>query len=184
MHGYVWLWLAAGGLGLWLVLAYNRLVRARNLVREAWSGIDVQLKRRYDLIPRLLQAAQEYMEHERGLLTDVAELRGRCMRAVGPLQKAGPETALSGLLKNLVAVVEAYPDLKANQTILELQQNLTRVEDQIQMARRYYNGAVREYNIRTESFPTALVARAFGFRPAEYFEIELATERSAPELRL
>ncbi len=169
---------------LWGVLAFNKFIRDRNLVREAWSGIDVQLKRRYDLVPALVETVKGYSRHERKLFEDIAELRSRCMATEGVREKGEAENALSRMFKNLFAVAEAYPELKANQNFLDLQKNLTEIEDQIQLARRYYNGTVRNYDIRVESFPSMLVANLFGFRRVDFFEIELATERKAPEVKL
>jgi LemA protein len=174
--------LILGLVALWGVVTYNRLVRLRNLRGEAWSGIDVQLKRRHDLIPNLADVVREYTEHERDLFPRVAELRSRAVRAVGPLQQSQAENALTGLLRNLLAVVEDYPELQASQNFLDLQRNLSEAEDQIQLARRYYNGTVRNLNNAVQSFPTMIVAAAAGFGPEEFFEIEFATERRAPEL--
>jgi LemA protein len=170
----------AASIAIWLALAFNQLVRANNLVREAWSEIDVQLKRRADLIPNLVATVRGYLQHERGLLESVTELRGRSLAAATPRERGAAESALSRSLGTLVATAEAYPDLKANQSFLELQRELSEIEEQLQLARRYYDGAVREYNILAESFPSNLAATAFGFRPAEYFEIEAPAERAVP----
>ncbi len=143
----------------WAVLAFNRLVRLRNLVREAWSGIDVQLKRRYDLIPNLVDVVRDYGEYEAELLTNVARLRGQAVDAAGVPQQAGAEKALSRGLRSLFAVAEDYPEIKANRSFLQLQRDLSEIEDQIQYARRYYNGTVRDLNNLVESFPSMLVAR-------------------------
>ena len=167
---------------VWAIVAFNRLVRGRNLMREAWSGIDVQLKRRYNLIPNLVRVVEGYALHERNLFENVTRARTLCMRAAGAAGKSEPETGLSQVLRNLIAVAEAYPDLKANQNFLELQDGLSEIEDQIQLARRYYNGTVRDYNIRVESFPGMLIAGLFRFRPADFFEIEYTTERQVPEV--
>ena len=172
----------AAGVVLWAAVTYNGFVRLRALLREAWSGIDVQLKRRNDLVPALVETVKGYTRHERGLFEKVAEMRSRCAGAGGVRQRGAAENALSKVLKNLFAVAESYPDLKASVNYLQLQKDLTEVEDRIQMARRYYNGTVRNYNIRVESFPSMLVARLFGFRRADFFEIEFATERKAPEV--
>ena len=168
---------------LWLAFAYNRLVRARNMVREAWSGIDVQLKRRHELIPNLIEVVKGYSRYERSLLEDVARARSEAMAGEGVAGKTATETSLSEGLRRMLAVAEAYPDLKANRQFLELQKNLADVEDQIQYARRYYNGTVRDLNIRVESFPSLIPARSFGFRTAEYFELESALERRNPQVR-
>ncbi len=168
----------------WFVFIYNRFVSQHNIVKEAWSGIDVQLKRRYDLIPNLVDAVKGYSTYERELLQDITALRAKSMGLNSPGEKAKPESALSGRLKSLLAVAENYPDLKANESFLKLQQQLTEAEDQIQYARRYYNGAVRDYNTRVESFPSNIVASLFGFKQEEFFEITFATERETPEVGL
>ncbi|MDP8249187.1 MAG: LemA family protein [Candidatus Tritonobacter lacicola] len=168
---------------LWSVVTFNRLVRGKNLVREAWSGIDVQLKRRYNLIPALVEAVKGYSGHERKLFVKIAEMRSRCVAAGGVREQGEAENLLSRTIKSLFAVAEAYPDLKANRGFLNLQENLSEIEDEIQLARRYYNGTVRNFNIRVESFPGMLVAGLCGFRQAGFFEIEYATERQAPEVK-
>ena len=175
--------LAVGALLVVLVvvaLAFNRLVRHRNLVREAWSGIDVQLKRRHDLVPNLVESVRGHATFERTVLEEVTRLRG-APRASRALQDG--ENALTTQLRGLLAVAEAYPQLRAGESFLGLQQRLTEVENQLQMARRYYNGAVRDYNIVVESFPSNLVARAFGFTLEEFFQVESALERAVPEVR-
>lgn len=164
----------------WLVGIYNSLVRNRNLVKEGWSGIDVQLKRRADLIPNLLETVKGYMGHERGVLEKVVELRAKGLQTEKVEERAKLEGALSRSLANLFAVAEGYPDLKANQNFLDIQTQLSELEEQIQMARRYYNGTVRDYNIRVESFPSNLVANLFAFRQADFFEIAEETDRNAP----
>jgi len=166
----------------WVIVTFNRLVRGRNLMREAWSGMDVQLKRRYNLIPNLVRVVEGYAVHERNLLDNVTRARTQCMLAAGAAEKSEPETGLSQVLRNLIAVAEGYPDLKANRNFLDLQDGLSEIEDQIQLARRYYNGTVRNYNIRVESFPGMLVAGLFRFRRADFFEIEYTTERQVPEV--
>jgi LemA protein len=164
------------------VVIYNRLVTNKNMVAEGWSGIDVQLKRRTDLIPNLIEAVKGYMGHERGVLEKVTELRHQSLAAEGVGDKAKVEGALGAALGNLFAVAENYPDLKASQNFLELQKSLADIEDQIQLARRYYNGAARNFNILIQSFPSNLVAGTFHFTPVEYFEIEDAAERAAPKV--
>ena len=163
-----------------VALSFNRLVRHRNLVREAWSGIDVQLKRRHDLVPALVECVRGHAKFERGVLEDVTRLR-----ADAPASRAQQdgENALSTQIRGLLAVVEAYPELRAGQSFLELQQRLTEVENHLQMARRYYNGTVRDYNTVAESFPSNLVAHAFGFAPEVFFQVESASEREVPEVR-
>jgi LemA protein len=172
----------AAGL-LWLVALYNRFIRGKNLMQEAWSGIDVQLKRRHDLLPNLLETVKGYMQYERGVLQEITDLRSRSISATSVREKGEAENALSQTLRSLFAVAEAYPDLKANQNFLDLQKNLTDIEEQIQLARRYYNGTVRDFNIMVEAFPSALVASMFGFKLAEYFEIEAPAEREVPAVK-
>jgi LemA protein len=170
------------GLAGWLVGIYNGLVRKRNLVQEGWSGIDVQLKRRADLIPNLVETVKGYASHERAALDRVTELRAESMKAQAPAEKGRVEGMLSGALGNLLAVAENYPDLKASQNFIELQGSLAEVEEQIQFARRYYNGAVRDLNIAVESFPSNLVANAFGFKQAEFFELADPGDRAVPQV--
>ena len=164
-------------IGIWSVVTYNRFVRWKNLIKEAWSGIDVQLKRRHDLVPNLVRIVREYRGYEEQVLIEITRARSECLAASDPAVQAGPENALSRGLKSLLAVAENYPRLKADRQFLALQENLVEIENQIQLARRYYNGTVRNYNILTESFPGLLVARLLGLRPALYFEIETATDR-------
>ena len=170
--------------GVWGIVVYNLLVRHRNLVQEAWSGIDVQLRRRANLIPNLVETVKAYSAHERKTLEEVTRMRGQATRAEGVRDRESSENALSQALKSLFAIVEAYPDLKADQTFLDLQGQLVEVEDQIQYARRYYNGTVRDYNIRVESFPNNLIAGTFRFKREAFFQLETATEREAPEVAL
>ena len=174
-------------IGILLLLAaviflYNRLVRARNLINEAWSGIDVQLKRRYDLIPNLVEAVKGYSRHEDTVFDGVACQRSETMGVSAPREKGEAESALTRQLKALFAVAEAYPELRANQNFLDLQKSLSEIEDQIQYARRYHNGTVRDYNILVESVPSNIVASTLGFPRREFFELEFATERKAPEV--
>ncbi len=169
--------------GLWGVGVYNGLVRGKNLVAEAWSGIDVQLKRRHDLIPNLVETVKGYASHEKQIFEDVAKFRNAAIGAGNPRDAAAAEMGLSGALKNLFAVAEAYPDLKANTNFLQLQQELGNTENEIQSARRYYNGAAREMNVRVESFPSNIVAGMFHFAKVEYFEMENPAERAVPEVK-
>ena len=169
-------------LGGWGIVAYNRLVRHANLVREAWSGIDVQLKRRHDLIPNLIETVKGYADFERDLLEEIAHLRTRALGDTAIEDRQNDENALTRSLKSLFAVAEAYPQLQANQSFLDLQEQLSEIEDSLQMARRYYSGTVRDYNISIESFPSNLIANLFRFQPAQFFEIETATERKVPEV--
>jgi LemA protein len=166
----------------WLILMYNRLVRLRNMVREGWSGIDVQLKRRSDLVPNLVESVRGYMGHERDLLSKVTELRAQSMRTRDVREKGRLEGELSRALANVFAVAEGYPDLKANQNFLELQRQLADVEEQLQLARRYYNGTARNLNIQIESFPSNIVAGLFTFSPADFFEITDAADRAVPKV--
>ena len=172
----------AGVLALWAVVIYNRLIKNKNLVEEGWSGIDVQLKRRANLIPNLIEAVKGYMGHERGVLEEVTELRAKSLEAGPPGDKGRAEGLLGAALGRLFAVAENYPELKASQNFIELQESLSEVEEQIQLSRRYYNGAVRDLNITIESFPSNLVAKAFSFVQAEFFELEDISERAVPEV--
>ena len=166
------------------IFVYNQLVRNRQLVQEGWSGIDVQLKRRADLIPNMMETVKGYMSHERETLQAVTDARAAVQSAgnATPAERGKLEGMLSGALGRLMAVAEAYPDLKANTTFLEFQGALQTVEDEIQLSRRYYNGAARDLNIKVESFPSNLVANTFGFSQAEFFEIENAEERAVPKV--
>ena len=166
------------------VFIFNKFVRYKMLVREAWSGIDVQLKRRYNLIPQIVEVVKGYRDYEQKLLEDVTKLRSEGINATAIKEKGAVENKLSQSLKSIFAVAENYPELKANQNFLELQKTLSLVEDQIQLARRYYNGTVRNYNILAESFPSNLLALFFKFKPFDYFEIEYATERKIPDVKL
>jgi LemA protein len=173
-----------GLVGLWGVLTYNSLVRDRNLMQEAWSGIDVQLKRRHDLVPNIVEVVRGYGRHERTVLEEVTQARARSVEARDLPDRQASENTLTDRLRSLLAVVEAYPDLKADRAFLNLQRQLVEVEDQIQMARRYYNGAVRNYNIRIQSAPALVIAAFFGFRPAEFFQVGTATERLVPKVEM
>ena len=166
----------------WLVWIYNRFIRRKNEVREAWSGIDVQLKRRHNLIPNLIETVKGYAGHEQETLDTLTRIRAGTTGERGVTQVAQAETILSKALGNILAVAEGYPDLKASANFLDLQQKLHEVEEQVQLSRRYYNGTVRDWNILVESFPSNLIATSFGFGIAEFFEIELATERAVPEV--
>lgn len=165
-----------------VVSIYNRLVRNRQMVQEGWSGIDVQLKRRADLIPNLIEAVKGYMGHEKGVLEKVTDLRAQSLQAASVGDKARAEGALGAALANLFAVAENYPDLKASQNFIQLQQSLADIEEQIQLSRRYYNGAVRNLNILVASFPSNIIANMFKFTPEEYFEIEDAADRAVPKV--
>lgn len=164
-------------LALWLIFVYNSLVRLRNRAKEAWADIDVQLKRRYDLIPNLVESVKGYMAHERGVFEKVTEARARAMGA-GPKEKAGAEEGLSSALKSLFAVAENYPQLKANENFAKLQDELTDTEDKIQASRRFYNGMVRDLNTKIETFPTNLMASSLGFQKMEFFGDITDSERA------
>jgi len=168
---------------LWVITIYNRLVKFKNMVKEGWSGIDVQLKRRANLIPNLIETVKGYMGHERGVLENVTALRTESMNAGKPGEKGKVEGLLGTALGKLFAVAENYPDLKANQNFIELQDSLGEVEEQIQLSRRYYNGAVRNLNVLIESFPSNIVARMFAFIQAEFFELQDDADRAVPEVK-
>lgn len=165
-----------------LVGIYNGLVRLRNMAEQAWSDVDVQLKRRYDLIPNLVETVKGYATHEKSTFESVVQARSRAMQATTPEAKAEAENFLQSTLKSLFALSEAYPDLKANQNFLELQAELARIEEQIQLARRYYNAVVRDLNTKIESVPSNIVANMFGFQKKEYFELDSEAERTAPRV--
>ena len=167
---------------LWAILLYNGLVRMRNMVQEAWSGIDVQLKRRTDLIPNLVSTVKGYAEHEKGTLEEVVRLRGLAQNAQGVGETAQAQGLLGAALGKLFALAESYPELKANANFAQLQASLGEIEEQIQLARRYYNGAARNLNIAVESFPSNLIAGRFGFEKAEFFELESPSERAVPKV--
>jgi len=158
----------------WLVIIYNLFVRDKNRVLAAWSDIDVQLKRRHDLIPKLIDTVKQYADYESSTLSAITVLRSESADTSGIEKKGQIERELSTKLHQLIALAENYPDLKANQSFLDLQKNLTDVENNIQYARRYYNGAVRNLNIRVDSFPDMLIARTFRFIPAEFFDFDEA----------
>ncbi|MCP5191070.1 MAG: LemA family protein [Pseudomonadales bacterium] len=167
--------------GVWI---YNRLVRDRNQVRAAWSDIDVQLKRRHELVPRLVSCVKAYADFEKATLLAVTELRKQSMATPELPQKAALEDAMQAGLHKLIVVAEAYPELKADENFRQLQAELTDTEDQIQYARRFYNGAVRLFNTRVQSFPDLLLARPLGFETADYFEIDDAAARVTPTVGL
>ncbi len=158
---------------LYFIGLYNKLVRQRQLVKEAWSGVEVQLKRRADLIPNLVEIVKGYAKHEKEIFEKLANARAMSIKAENIQERAKAEGELTKTLKSLFAVVENYPDLKANQNFLELQRELAEVEDQIQLSRRYYNATVRDYNSLIESFPANLLAMRFGFTPEEYFDLDV-----------
>jgi LemA protein len=168
-------WIAiaiAAVIALYAIIIFNRLIRARNLVREGWSGIDVQLRRRSDLVPNLIEAVKGYAAHERALFDDIAAKRNSALNANSIAGRATAEAELQASIHKMLAVAEAYPALKASTNFLELQHQLADLEDQLQLARRYYNGTVRDYNIGIQSFPDVLLARITGFRDEHYFQID------------
>ena len=168
-----WIVLAViAALVLAVILLYNRLVLLRNRVDQAWSGIDVQLKRRYDLIPNLVETVKGYAAHERETFERVTEARARAMAADNPQEQAAAENQITGALKSIFALSEAYPDLKASESFLQLQEDLTDTEDKISAARRYYNATVMRFNTMVQTFPWLLFAEPFGFRSREFFSAE------------
>jgi LemA protein len=166
----------------WGVQTYNRLVRLRNQVNEAWADIDVQLTRRFDLIPNLVEIVKGYQRHEADVLTDVTRLRSNPQTPVD--QRVARENALTGHIVKLFALAEAYPELKADENFRSLHHSLTEVEDHLQFSRRFYNGSVRDNNNLVQGFPSLLIAGMFSFKNADFFEIELASMRDAPEVDL
>jgi LemA protein len=170
-------------LALWFVGMYNGLVRLRNEVKNAWAQIDVQLKRRHDLIPNLVETVKGYAAHEKSTLDSVVQARARAVSAEGVGERARAESALGGALGRLMLVVEQYPDLKANQNFLALQEELTSTENKIGFARQYYNDSVMKYNTRIQSVPTNIVAAMTNFRQEDFFELEDQAERAVPEVK-
>ena len=188
MIGYILLGIVVLVL-LWAMTTYNGLVRRRNMTAEGWSGIETQLKRRADLIPNLVETVKGYATHERTTLDELARLRGAAQSGSGgpptgaDMQaRAQTEGQISAMIGRVIAVAEAYPDLKASANFQALQHDLAEVEDQIQLARRYYNGAARDYNVMREQVPSNLIANWFAFKKADYFEIENAADRAVPKV--
>ena len=179
-----WIILVAGLLIVAVAVLYNRLVRSRNRVSTAWSDIDVQLQRRHDLIPQLVKAVDAYAKYEKATLEAVTELRAEAMRVVDVDARGKVEQALSEGVSRLLAVAESYPDLKANENFLKLQAELVETENYLQFARRYYNGSVRDYNTMTETVPSNLVARVFGFEPRAFFQKTADDVANVPLVRL
>jgi LemA protein len=172
----------------WLAMTFNRLVAMRNRMRGAWADVDTLLKRRADLIPNLVQSVRGYMDHEEGTLQRVTEARARAASAgSGPenaAARAEAENALTAGLRQLFALAESYPDLKANQNVLDLQHQLGETENDVASARRYYNAVVRDFNTLRETFPNVLIAAPFGFRPGEFFELSDVAQREVPKVDL
>lgn len=183
-----WDWLAYGVLAaifIYAIAVFNRLIRQRNVVREAWSGIDVQLKRRTDLVPALVETVKGYATHERTLLEEVTQKRAKSLdaQAAGNVaQNAQATQQLGSAVGRLIAVAEAYPDLKANQNFLKLQEQLAEIEEQLQYARRYYNGAVRNLNISIQSFPEMVIAKPLGFSESPFFELDDRAQGANPNI--
>ena len=171
---------AATAIVLYAVAIYNKLVRLRNTAQSAWSDIDVQLKKRYDLVPNLVETVKGYAAHEQLLLQKVTEARASALRAAGPAQTAQAENLFRETLKSLFAVAEAYPDLKANQNFTQLQAQLKELEDGVESARRYYNAVVRDFNTAVEQFPSNLIAARFKFGPRDFFELEAPAAERTP----
>jgi LemA protein len=169
---------------VWGILTYNRFIRQRQMLMEAWSGIDVQLKRRHDLIPNLAESVKGISAHEREVLEEAVARRADGLQSENVQARGEAETALTRSIKGIFALAEAYPALQANRNFTDLQQTLTEIEDQIQYARRYYNGTVRDFNTLVQSFPSNLIASLCNFETKEYFELELLTEREAPDIAL
>ena len=169
-------------IAFWLIGAYNGLVRLKNQVKNAWAQIDVQLKRRHDLIPNLVETVKGYAGHEKTTLENVVKARGAAVQAQGPQEQGKAEGMLSSALGRLMVVVEQYPDLKANQNFLALQEELTSTENKIGFSRQHYNDSVMTYNTRTESFPVNVIAGMFGFKGEEFFELEDEAAREAPKV--
>jgi LemA protein len=178
------LWIVLGVVALLaiiFVVSYNRFVSQKNLIRDSWANIDTELKRRYDLIPNLIETVKGYASHEREIFEEVARTRSMAAGATGsPAAQAAAEGPFMAALGKLFAVAENYPDLKANQNFLALQGELTNTEDRLQTARRFYNANVREFNRRIQSFPSTFIARMFNFKEAEFFEIDDATRQAGP----
>ena len=179
------MWIAGGiavVVGLWAVAAYNGLVQLRVRSDGAWADISVQLKRRYDLIPNLVETVKGYAAHEQKVFIQVTEARSRAMQAASPKEKEAAEGQLTGTLKSLFAVAENYPQLRANENFMGLQQSLGQVEEAVQGARRYYNAVVRDYNTKVAELPDRLIAQAGGFTPKEFFQLDSAEEAKAPKV--
>ena len=179
------MWIVLGVVALLAVMVifiYNGLVRLRVQSENAWSDIDVQLKRRHDLIPNLVETVKGYAGHERQTFEEVVNARNRAMNASGPAESGAAEGMLTQALKSLFALAEAYPQLRAVESFSQLQNSLNQIEEAVQSARRYYNAVVRDFNTKIAQFPSNLVAQTFAFNPREFFEIEVASEREVPQV--
>ena len=179
----MWLLVVLIVIVLWAVMIYNGLIQLRVRADGAWSDISVQLKRRYDLIPNLIETVKGYAAHEQKVFQQVTDARSRAMQATGPADKAAAEGMLSGALKSLFAVAENYPQLRANENFMGLQQSLTQIEEAVQSARRYYNAVVRDYNTKLSIVPDRFVAQLGGFTPKAFFQLDAAEEAQAPKVR-
>jgi LemA protein len=179
-----WLWIVLGVAVLVVILgivSYNRFVSGRQLIRDSWANIDTELRRRYDLIPNLVETVKGYAAHERGVFEEVTRARAAAVSATGsPGEQAAAEGPFVAALRQLFAVAENYPELKANQNFLALQSELSNTEDRLQTARRFYNANVREFNQRVQSFPSNVVARSFGFKEEQFFEVEETLREAGP----
>ncbi len=176
-------WIIIAVVALWLVGAFNGLVRAKNRVKEAWSDINVQLRRRHDLIPNLVETVKGYATHEQEVLEKVIKARTEAVTAGSLEQKGQAENMLTGALKNLFALSEAYPNLRANENFLKLQDELSDTENKIQASRRFYNTNVRDFNTKIEVFPTNMIASTMGFHREEFFQLESPEEAKLPEVK-
>lgn len=176
--------IVAAALAIWGVLVFNALVRARNQVRAAFADIDVQLTKRHDLVPALVESVRGYVRHERGTLEDVVRLRGEAGQPRADADSEARENALAGAMGRLLALVEAYPELKADGQFAQLTRELVEIEDALQYARRYYNGSVRDLNNRIQRFPDLLLARALGFTEQPFYEVARIEQRAAPQVAL
>ena len=168
---------------VWVIAMYNGLVQLKVRADSAWSDIDVQLKRRHDLIPNLVETVKGYAAHEKGTFEDIAKFRSMAMQATGPADRAAAEGQLTMALKSLFAVAENYPQLRASEQFTSLQNQLSETEDAIQNSRRYYNAVVRDYNTRLQVFPTNMIAGSMGFQPRQFFELDSAAERAVPSVK-
>jgi LemA protein len=179
-----WVWIVLGAVVLLVILgivSYNRFVSGRQLIRDSWANIDTELRRRYDLIPNLVETVKGYAAHERGVFEEVTRARAAAVSATGsPAEQAAAEGPFVAALRQLFAVAENYPELKANQNFLALQTELSNTEDRLQTARRFYNANVREFNRRVQSFPSNVVARSFGFKEEQFFEVEETLREAGP----
>ena len=178
----VWILAVVGVILAWVVLIYNGLVQLRFRADGAWSDVGVQLKRRYDLVPNLVETVKGYAGHEQRVFQQVTEARSRAMQSSAPAEKGAAEGMLSGALKTLFAVAENYPQLRANENFMGLQRSLTEIEESLQGSRRYYNAVVRDYNTKLQTIPDSLIANAGGFKPKDFFQLDSAEESKSPKV--